>query len=111
MKRKTLLSIIAVLGAILAFLKEQFGLAIDAAGFTTALGVIVLYVLFEARRDIQAIAQQKAKWADPKFWLAFIIAVITAVNSAFGLSIPVDVINVIIAFVLSLLFKAKIATT
>lgn len=111
MKRKTILSVIAVLGAVLAFLQVQFGLSIDAAGFTTGLGIIVLYVLFEAKRDIAAIAQQKAKWLDPKFWAAIIPVIITAVNSAFGLTLPVDVINVVFAFILSLLFKAKIATT
>jgi ABC-type uncharacterized transport system permease subunit len=110
-KRKTLLSILAVVGALLVFLKEQFGLGIDAAGFATALGVVLLYVFFEAKRDIAAIAQQSAKWRDPKFWLAFIAAIVTAVNSAFGLSLPVDIINVVLGFIVSLLFKAKVATT
>jgi len=111
MKRKDILSIIAVLGAILAFLKAQFGLSIDAAGFTTGLGIVILYVLFEGKRDIAAIAQQTSRFKDPKFWVAAIAAIITAINSAFGFSIPVDIINVVAAFILSLLFKAKVATT
>jgi len=110
MKRKSIMAFLAVLGAILVFSKEQFGLGIDAAGITTGLGVIVLYILFEAKRDIEAIQQQAAKWRDPKFWLAFIAALLTAVNSAFGLNIPVDVVNVIVGFILSILFKANVAT-
>jgi len=111
MKRKDLMAIIGFVGAILLFLKEQFGLAIDAAGFATALGVILVYVLFEAKRDIAAIAQQSSKWTDPKFWLAFLIAVLNAANSSFGLSIPVDAINVIVGAIIALLFKAKVATS
>ena len=110
MKRKNIMAFLAVLGAILVFFKEQFGLSIDATGITTGLGVIVLYVLFEAKRDIEAIKQQASRWADPKFWIAFIAAILTAINSAFGLSIPVDIVNVVIGFILSLLFKANVAT-
>ena len=110
MKRKTIMAILGVIGAVLVFLQQQFNLSVELTGVATALGVIVLYIFFEAKRDIEAIRQQVAKWADPKFWLAFIVALVTALNSSFGWDIPVDIVNVIVGFILSILFKAKVAT-
>ncbi len=111
MKRKTLMSVIGFIGAILLFLKEQFGLAIDASGFATALGVILAYVFFEAKRDIETVYQQASRLRDPKFWLSFIAVALTALNESFGLSLPVDAINVVLGIIVSILFKLKVATT
>jgi ABC-type uncharacterized transport system permease subunit len=111
MKRKAMLAILGVVAALLVFLQQTFGLSLDAAGFSTALGVVVLYIFFEAKRDIEIIKQQKNKWTDPKSWIAFIVVILTAINSGFGLNIPVDIINAVLGIILSILFKAKVATT
>ena len=106
MSRKTLLGIIAVLGAVLTVFKEQFGLAIDATAVVGGVTVILLYILFEAKLDFKRIAGQLGKFKDPKFWLAFVSALLVAVNTSFGLNLPVETILAVLGIIMSLLFKA-----
>jgi len=104
MSRKTLLGIIAVLGAILTVFKEQFGLAIDATAVVGGLTVIILYILFEAKLDFKRVGGQLGKFEDPKFWLALISAVLVAANNGFGLNWPVETILTVLGIIMSLLF-------
>ena len=106
MSRKTILGIIGVLGAILVFFQTQFGLAIDTTAVVAGITVILLYVLFEGKLDIQRIGSQSAKFADPKFWAAFVSALLVAVDGAFELNLPVEAIVSVIAIIMSILFKA-----
>ena len=106
MSRKTLLGIIAVLGAVLTVFKEQFGLAIDATAVVGGLTVILLYVLFESKLDFKRVTAQLGKFKDPKFWLALISALLVAVNESFGLSLPIETILAVLGIIMSLLFKA-----
>ena len=93
-------SIFAVLGVLLVFLKEQFGLAIDVTAF---LG-IVLYLLFEAKLDLKRIVEQAGRFKDPKFWLALVTTLIPVINAEFGLNLPVDAIISVLSIILALLF-------
>jgi len=104
MSRKTLTAALGIIGAILVFLKGTFGLDLDAAAITTALGVILTYVLFEAKLDIAKIGMQLDKWKDPKFWVTFIAAILTALNGAFGWSLPIETINAVLGVILAVLF-------
>lgn len=104
MSRKTLMAILGILGAILAFFQAQFGLSIDSTAFIGAIGIIVGYILFEAKLDFKRIQQGIAKFKDPKFWLAFVSAILVAINEAFGWNLPIEIILTVVGFLLSLLF-------
>jgi len=107
--RKTILSVIAVIGVILTSIKEQFGLTIDVTSITAGLGAVLVYILLEAKLDLKALAAQPGKWKDPKFWITFLSALLAAVNTNFGLGIPVEAIIGILTVVVGILFKAKFA--
>ncbi len=107
MSRKTILGIIAVLGAILTFFQSQFGLNVDTTAVVAGLTAIVLYILFEAKLDIKRIGTQVGKFKDPKFWAAFVSAMLVAVDNAFSLNLPVEAIVSGIAILMSILFKAE----
>ena len=106
MSRKTIMGIIAVLGAVLNFFQDQFGLAIDTTAVIAGLTAILLYILFEGKLDIKRIGTQAGKFKDPKFWAAFVSAMLVAVDAAFELNLPVEAIVSVIAIIMSLLFKA-----
>ena len=107
MSRKTLLGVIAVLGAVLTFFQQQFGLTIDTPAMIVGLTTILLYILFEGKADIKRIGSQAAKFADPKFWAAFVSAMLVAVNNAFELGLPVEAIVSVIAIIMSILFGVE----
>ena len=112
MKRKTLLTVIAVLGAIAALLTQTFGLSPDFAATVAGIGAILLYVFFEGKRDIVAIRRQAAKWKDPKFWITVVSAIIAALGtSGIGLPLSPEVIIAILTVIVGILFKANVATT
>jgi ABC-type uncharacterized transport system permease subunit len=104
MSRKTLTAILGIIGAILVFLKGIFGLDLDAAAISTGLGVILTYVLFEAKLDLKKIGAQADKWKDPKFWVTLISAILTAAAAGFGWNLPIETINAVLGVVLGLLF-------
>jgi len=110
MKRKTIMVVLAVIVAILTTIKTEFGLAINLAGLITFVAVAAAYIKGEAARDFKAIQQQSSKWTDPKFWTVMVSAIATALNDALGLSLPIDIINVILLAILGFLFKKKVAT-
>jgi len=114
MSRKTLTAALGIIGAVLAFFSEQFGLSIDPVAVIAGLSSIVLYILLEGKLDIQRVGSQAAKFKDPKFWLAFISAILVAVSETFGLALPVEAIIAVLTVIMGVLFKAefkKIATT
>lgn len=93
-------SIFAILGVLLVFLKEQFGLAIDVTAFVG----IILYLLFEAKLDLKRITSQAARFKDPKFWVALVATILPAINAEFGLNLPVEAIISVLSVILALLF-------
>ena len=108
MRRKTLMAILGILGAILAFFQNQFGLSIDSTAFIGGLSVVLLYVFFEAKADFLRIKAQAKKFADPKFWLGLISVILTALNEAFNWNLPLNIIIPALAFLMSILFGIDI---
>jgi len=104
MSRKTLMAILGILGAILAFFQQQFGLSLDSTALMGAAGLILAYVFFEAKLDFKRIQKGVAKFKDPKFWLALLSAILVAINEAFGWNLPIEIILTVISFILSILF-------
>lgn len=107
MSRKTLLSVIAVIGAVLTFLKGIFGLGIDPTAVTAGLGAILVYVLLEAKLDLKTMASQPGKWKDPKFWITLASTLLAAINTEFGLGIPVEAIISVLTLIVGILFKVQ----
>jgi len=111
--RKTITAVIGIVSAVLAFFSEQFGLSIDPVAVMAGLASIVTYVLLEGKLDIKRVGSQIGKFKDLKFWLAFISAILVAVNEALGLKLPVEAIVAVLTVIMGFLFKAefKKATT
>lgn len=107
MSRKTLMSVLAVIGAVLAFFSEQFGLALDSTAVLAGVAAILCYVLFEAKADLKRVGSQIGKFKDPKFIITFISAVLVAVSEAFGLELPVEAIVAVLTVIMGFLFKAE----
>jgi uncharacterized membrane protein len=95
-------SLIAILGVLFVFLKEQFGLAIDATAFVA----ILAYLLFESKLDAKRIYSQAGRFKDPKFWIALIAALVPVINAEFGFNLPADAIIIVLNLLLAILFKS-----
>lgn len=109
MRRKTLMAILAVFGAFLAFFQTQFGLTIDSKAVVGSLSILLLYIFFEAKADFLRIRAQSHKFLDPKFWLGFITAILTALNEIFGWNLPLTIIIPALGLIMSILFGFNIA--
>jgi len=107
MSRKTLTAAIGIVGAVLAFFSEQFGLSIDPVAVMAGLSSIVLYVLLEGKLDIKRVGSQIGKFKDPKFIIALISTILVAVSEAFGLELPVEAIVAVLTVIMGVLFKAE----
>jgi len=107
MSRKTLLAVLGVITAILAFFKEQFGLGMDAMTVLGGLTAVVLYVLFEAKLDLKKLGAQSGKWKDPKFWIAMAAMILAAVNKELGLNLPAEAIITALTVIMAVLFGVK----
>jgi len=109
--RKTILGIVATLAALATAFGGAFGLEINPGAGVTFVGTALLYVLFQGKSDIKKawnkVQEQKAKFKDGKFWSVIILAVVNAANQAFALNLPMDVVNAVVAFIISILFKAQ----
>lgn len=107
MSRKTITAAIGIIGAVLAFFSEQFGLSINPVAVMAGLASIVTYVLLEGKLDIKRVGSQLGKFKDPKFWLAFISAIIVAASETFGLALPVEAIVAVLTVIMGVLFKVE----
>jgi hypothetical protein len=105
MSRKTLMFVLAIVMAVLGLFKTEFGLQMDVAGLVGGITLLLTYVFFEAKLDILRIRQQKGKWSDPKFWVSFILAIVTALNANLGWHIPVEIVSAIAFSIITALFK------
>lgn len=108
--RKVLLLIAGIIYAALTFLKDQIGISLDPTAVVGTMAMIVIYLFGEARNDmarVKAKIVQEGKWKDPKFWISLAGAFIPVINEALVLSLPVEIINTLLATILALLFKAK----
>lgn len=102
--RKTWGTIVAVLGAVLAIFKDQFGLAINPIEVLSGIGVLLVYIALEGKLDLARIKQQVKKFNDPKFYFALVTALLTALTQIFGWNLPLEEINVILAALMSIIF-------
>jgi uncharacterized membrane protein len=103
MSRKTLLTVVAVLGAILS----AFGF-VNAGPAVGGMAAVAVYVLFEAKADIAAVKAQVGRFKDPKFWITAVSAIIAALQSS-GVTLPIDS-NIIIS-VLTVIVGILFGTT
>lgn len=103
--RKVILAVVGVVTAIVTVLRSTFGLSIDPTAMIGGLGLIALYIAFEAKADITRIGAQPDKWADPKFWITVLMAALTPIVSEFGWDIPIETIQAIVALVITALFS------
>jgi len=108
MSRKSLMAVLAVIGAVLVFISEQFGLGLNIAPVLAGVTATLLYVLFEAKADLRRvvgrIGTQSGKFTDPKFLAALISTVLVAVAEAFGWDIPVEAIVSVLTVLMAFLF-------
>ena len=107
MSRKTLLAILAVIGAVLVFVGKEFGLTLDASAVMAGITAILLYIFFEMKADFKRVGTQIGKFTDPKFLLALAASILAAVNTHFGLGIPVEAVIAVLALIMGVLFKAQ----
>ena len=110
MTRKWLFTILAVLGAAGAVISAEFGLTVKLGAVAAALGGIVVYIFNEAKADRARMTAQKYKWADPKFWITMLSAVVAALAQEVALPLPPEIIIAVLTAIVGVLFKAKPAT-
>jgi hypothetical protein len=107
MSRKTIFGVLAVVEAILLYFATQFGLSINATAIIGAITLLATYISVEAYQDYKRVTSQSARFKDPAFWTALISQILLAVNEAFELSIPVELIVGLAALILGFFFKTK----
>lgn len=108
--RKTILIIIAIVGALLTFLQSQFGLTIDPVAVTATLTAVVIYLFGEGKNDLARIKKgitQDGKFKDPNFWIAFIAAILPVINVQFNLNLPVEIIVTTASGILAFIFAKR----
>ena len=112
MSRKTLLTILAVLGAVLGVFGTTFGLTLNATALVAGLGAVLVYLFFEAKADIARVGPQVARFKDPKFWLTVVSAALGALESSgIVLPIPTETIIAVLTAIVTVLFKAQAQAT
>ena len=112
MSRKTFLAIVAVFGAILTFMNEQFTLGLDTGALLASITAIGVWIFFEFRLDfkrvLNVVKEQSNKFADPKFWSALVIALLEVFNELFAWNIPIEIVAGVLVVILGFLFKEEI---
>ena len=112
--RKIIMLIIGVLGVVLAYFRDQFGLSgLNLEVMLVALVPIIAYIFGEARSDMERIkkslAEQSGKWIDPKFLIGLAAALLVWANQALGLNLPVEIIVTALTFILGLIFRKELS--
>lgn len=106
--RKVILLVLGVVYTLLTFFKDEVGISLDPEAVVTTMAVIVVYIFGEFKLDMKKITGLiGSKWADPKFWMAILGALLPVFAAVFGLNIPVKIITGMLAAVVGLLFKRK----
>jgi hypothetical protein len=108
MSRKTIFSVLAVLGAAAAVVSTEFGLSVNLGAVVAGIAGIVVYILGEAKADIAKLGQS-GKWTDPKFWITMVTAIVTALAQEVALPISPEIIIAVLTAIVGLLFKKEIA--
>jgi hypothetical protein len=109
MSRKTILTVVAVLGAILGVIGTAFGLTLNGPAAAAGLGAVLLYVFFEAKADKDRIRAQAGRFKDPKFWLALVSALLASlVQSGVVLPVSPEIIIAVLTAIMGVLFKSQL---
>ena len=103
MSRKTIFTVLAVIGSILTVFASTLGLTINPTVVLAGVAAVLVYVFGEAKADLAKIGSQDglAKIKDPKTWLAAISAGLVALTEA-GVALPISP-ELIIAFLTALM--------
>lgn len=104
MSRKTIFTILAVIGAAGAVISTEFGLTVQLGGVIAAVAGILVYVFNEAKADIANLGAQAARWSDPKFLITLLTAVIGAISQAVTLPIDPAIIIAVLTAIVQMLF-------
>lgn len=108
MSRKTIGFVVAIIGAILLAIQEQFGLNFNPTAIAVGIGAVLTYIFFEAKLDLNALKAQPEKWKDWKWLITIVSAILVAVEATFQLGIPVEIIVSALTALVALLFKNKL---
>ena len=110
MSRKTIMFVIGLLTAVGAFVADQTGIAsINWIAVGAAMLAVVTYFQFQAKLDIQKIAQSH-KWKDGKFYAGLLAVIIAQIGAFLGVDLPTAEISAIVTFIMSLLFGKTFKT-
>src|SRR4030042_2025060 len=102
MSRKNIQFVIGLLTAIAAVVCEATGVvsvdwkAVGAVGLA-----IVMYLQFQAKLDIQQIAQS-GKFKDPKFYVSLLAVLIAEIGAFLGVELPTAEISAVLSLILGL---------
>ena len=106
MSRKTIFTILAVIGSVLTVFASTFGLTINPTVVLAAVASVLIYVFGEAKADLAKLGAQKDKWKDPKMWIAAVAASLAALTEA-GVNLPIspELIIAVLTAIMGVLFK------
>jgi hypothetical protein len=105
MSRKTIFTVLAVIGSVLTVFAQTLGLSIDPTAVLAGVASVLLYVFGEAKADLAKISQPD-KWKDPKMYLAAISAGLAGLAAA-GVELPIspELIIAVLTAIMGILFK------
>lgn len=110
MSRKTIMFVVAIIGALLTWAAGMFGLSISATAVVAGMTAVVVYIFGEMKNDIARIRKsiyQDKKWRDPAFWTSLVAALLPVVNTYFKLNIPVETVVSILTVLLAFVFGKR----
>ena len=106
--RKTIFTILAVIGSTLTVFASTLGLTINPTVVLAGVASVLVYVFGEGKADLAKIGSQDAKdkLKDPKVWLAAASAGLVALTEA-GVTLPVspELIIAVLTAIMGILFK------
>ena len=110
MSRKTVMFIVAIIGAVLTWATGMFGLSISATAVVAAMTAVVVYIFGEMKNDIARIRksiEQAKKWRDPAFWTSLVAAFLPILNTYLKLHIPVETVVSVLTVILAFIFGSR----
>jgi len=110
MSRKTVMFIVAIVGALLTWATGIFGLSISATAVVGGMTAVVVYIFGEMKNDIARVKKkiyQGEKWRDPAFWTSLVAAFLPVVNTYLKLNIPVETVVSILTVILAFIFGKR----
>ena len=109
MSRKTIMTVLAVIGAIGAVVSNEFGLTVQLGTVVAGIGAILVYVFGEMKADFARVKTQASKFKDVKFLTTCVSAALAALANATGWEIPTELIIGLLTLIVGILFKKQSA--